>query len=143
MLGLHDEALEVRARCARSLVRLRKGFPEAVLPGDALLGLAQRELERPDPGGHGLRHVFVLLGLAGDAEAMRIASLAAHSDAPGVRGTALEYLDNVLREPVRGLLLRRLGVDQPRHVAPRADSRDELLKTAVHLAIVEDKPEDL
>jgi hypothetical protein len=74
---------------------------------------------------------------------MRIAALAAHSDAPGVRGTALEYLDNVLPEPVRGLLLRRLGSDQPRPAAPRPDTRDELLKTAVHLAIGEDKPEEL
>jgi AAA family ATP:ADP antiporter len=143
VLGLSDEALEVRARCARSLARLRRDLPGAVLPQDVLLGHALRELSRPDAGGHGLRHVFVLLGLAGDTEAMRIASHAVHSDAPGVRGTALEYLENVVPDPVRAPLMRRLGVDQPRRGAPRAETRDELLKTAVHLAIAEDKPEEL
>ena len=60
-----------------------------------------------------------------------------------MRGTALEYLDNVVAEPVRAPLMRRLGVDQPRHRAPRAETRDELLKTAIHLAIADDKPEEL
>ena len=143
VLGLGDEVLEVRARCARSLARLRGDFPGAALPRDALLAHALRELGRPDSGGHGLRHVFVLLGLAGDAEAMKIASHAVFSDAPGVRGTALEYLDNVVPDPVRAPLMRRLGVDQPRHGTARAETRDELLKTAVHLPMADDKAEDL
>jgi hypothetical protein len=73
---------------------------------------------------------------------MKIASHAVHSQAPGVRGTALEYLENVVPDPLRQPLMRRLGVDHPRPT-PRADSRDELLKTAMHLAIVDDKPEEL
>jgi hypothetical protein len=108
-----------------------------------LLAHALRELGRPDAGGQGLRHVFVLLGLAGDAEAMKIASHAVHSDAPGVRGTAIEYLENVVPDPVRAPLMRRLGVDQPRPRAPRPETRDELLRTQVHLAMGDDKPEDL
>lgn len=142
VLGLGDEVLDVRARCARSLVRLRGDFPGAALPRDVLLAHALRELGRPDSGGHGLRHVFVLLGLAGDAEAMKVASHAVHSDAPGVRGTALEYLDNVVPDPIRAVLMHRLGVDQPRHVTPRVETRDELLKTAMHLVMREDKPEE-
>ena len=143
ILGLADEALEVRARCARALARLREDFAGAAMPRDALLAHALRELGRPDAGGYGLRHVFVLLGLAGDAEAMKIASHAVFSETPGVRGTALEYLENVVPDPVRAPLMRRLGVDQPRHRAPRAETRDELLKTAIHLAIADDKPEEL
>jgi hypothetical protein len=143
VLGLADEVLEVRARCGRSLARLRADFPGAVLPRDPLLAHALRELGRPDAGGQGLRHVFVLLGLAGDAEAMKIASHAVHSDAPGVRGTAIEYLENVVPDPVRAQLMRRLGVDQPRPRAPRPETRDELLRTQVHLAMGDDKPEDL
>lgn len=141
-LALGDEVLEVRARCARALARVRGELPGLVLPRDALLAHALRELGRPDPAGHGLRHVFVLLGLAGDGEAMKIAAQAVHSQAPGVRGTALEYLENVVPEPVRAPLMRRLGVDHPRPAAPRAETRDELLKTAVHLAIADEK-EDL
>ena len=143
VLGLGDEVLEVRARCARALARLRGDLPGAALSRDALLAHALRELGRPDAGGYGLRHVFVLLGLAGDAEAMKIASHAVFSDTPGVRGTALEYLENVVPDPVRAPLMHRLGVDQPRHRAPRAETRDELLKTAIHLAIADDKPEEL
>ena len=143
VLGLGDEALEVRARCARSLARLRGDFPGASLPRDALEAHALRELGRPDAAGHGLRHVFVLLGLAGDAVAMKIASHAVHSDAPGVRGTALEYLENVVPDPVRAPLMHRLGVDQPRRGKPRAETRDELLKTAMVLALPDDKPEEL
>jgi AAA family ATP:ADP antiporter len=142
VLGLADEVLEVRARCARSLARLRADLPAVALPRDALFAHAVRELGRPDAGGHGLRHVFVLLGLAGDPEAMKIAAQAVHSDTPGVRGTALEYLDNVVPEHVRGLLMRRLGVDQP-HRPPRAETRDELLKTAVLLPMTDEKAEDL
>jgi hypothetical protein len=141
-LGLADEVLEVRARCARALARLRAELPGAQLPRDALLAHALRELGRPDPAGHGLRHVFVLLGLAGDGEAMKIASHAVHSQAPGVRGTALEYLENVVPDPVRAPLMHRLGVDRPRPM-PRAESRDALLKTAAQLALGEEKPEDL
>jgi len=143
VLGLGDAVFEVRARCARSLARLRGDFPGAALPRDTLLAHALREIARPDPGGQGLRHVFVLLGLAGDAEAMRIASHAVYSDAPGVRGTALEYLENVVPDPVRAPFMRRLGVDQPHHGTPRAETRDELLKTAVHMAMTDDKPEEL
>ncbi len=143
LLGLGDEVLEVRARCARALARLRGDLPAVAVPRDALLAHALRELGRPDAGGHGLRHVFVLLGLAGDAEAMKIASHAVFSDTPGVRGTALEYLENVVPDPVRAPLMHRLGVDQPRHRAPRAETRDELLKTAIHLAIADEKAEDL
>ena len=133
----------MRARCARALARLRRTSPDAVLPRDTLLAHARRELDLPDDAGHGLRHVFVLLGLAEEAEAMRIASQAVFSDASAVRGTALEYLENVVPDPVRAPLMRRLGVNQPRPAAPRADARDALLKTGVHLAMVEDKPEDL
>jgi hypothetical protein len=34
-------------------------------------------------------------------------------------------------------------VDQPRHETPRAESRDELLKTAIHLALGDEKAEEL
>lgn len=143
VLGLADEALEVRARCGRALARLRGDLREIVLPPAPLLAHALRELDGPDTGGHRLRHVFVLLGLAGEAEPMRIASHAVFSDAPGVRGTALEYLENVVPDPVRGALMRRLGAGAAPRAKPRPETRDELLKTVAILAIVDEKPEDL
>lgn len=141
--ALHDPAPDVRARCGRVLESLRASAPALVLARDALLAAASRELVLPDPDGRGLRQVFALLGLVGDGEAMRIAYHAVHSTAPGARGTALEYLENVVAEPVRSALLRRLGANPPGTQArPRADARDELLKTAIHLKLPDEKAEE-
>jgi len=133
VLGLRDEALEVRARCARALDGVRSAHPAIAVPRDAVLAAAQRELERADEDGRGLAHVFVLLGLAGDGEAMRVAAQALRAEAAGVRGTAIEYLDNVVAEPLRTALLRRLGEATPAAPRPRAGAREELLKSAAHL----------
>jgi hypothetical protein len=73
---------------------------------------------------------------------MRIAAHAVFSDRPGVRGTALEYLENVVPDAVRAPLLKRLGADRPRPQT-RTDTRDALLKSAVMLVIAEEKPEEL
>ena len=133
VLGLRDDALEVRARCARALEGVRASHPGIAVPRDAVLAAAERELGRPDDDGRGLAHVFVLLGLAGDAEAMRVAAQAVRADAPGVRGTAIEYLDNVVAEPLRSALLRRLGETAPAAPRHRAGAREDLLKSAAHL----------
>jgi hypothetical protein len=142
VLGLRDEAIEVRARCGRALEAVRSSFPGLALPRDALLAAAERELALPDTDGRGLAHVFVLLGLAGDGEAMRVAAHAVRSEAPGVRGTALEYLENVVAEPLRGPLLGRLGAGTTAPASPRRDARDELLKSAAHLVVRDDRPDE-
>ena len=54
VLGLRDEVLEVRARCARALDGVRAAHPAITVPRDALLAAAQRELERADEDGRGL-----------------------------------------------------------------------------------------
>jgi hypothetical protein len=121
VLGLADEAIEVRARCARALEAMRGAQGAIAIPRETVLAAAQRELGRSDEDGRGLAHVFVMLGLVGDAEAMRVAAQAARSDAPGARGTALEYLDNVVAEPLRSALLRRLGEKAPSAPEPATD----------------------
>jgi hypothetical protein len=131
--GLRDDAIEVRARCARALEVVRSAHPGLALPREALLAAAERELGRTDDDDRGLAHVFVLLGLVGDAEAMRVAAHAARAGAPGVRGTALEYLDNVVAEPLRSALLRRLGERAPAAARAHPGAREELLKSAAHL----------
>ena len=51
-----------------------------------------------------LSHVFALLSLALDRDALRLAREALASTDARQRGTALEYLNNTLPEPVRSEL---------------------------------------
>ena len=57
----------------------------------------------------GLAHVFTLLSLAVEREPLQIAYWAVLGADPGLRGTALEYLENVLPDDVRRALWPYLG----------------------------------
>ena len=62
--------------------------------------------------------MFTLLGLVLDRDALKLALQALSSKNRNLRGTALEYLDNVLPEDLRRRLWQHLGLsmpDQPRH----------------------------
>jgi hypothetical protein len=48
-----------------------------------------------------LDHVFTLLGLAFDADALELARRALSTNDQKLRGTALEYLEHVVPEPIR------------------------------------------
>jgi hypothetical protein len=73
-----------------------------------------------------LQHVFTLLGLVLDPDAMHLAMHAVTSRDRAVRGTALEYLENVLPPEVRAGLWHHLGIDT---VAPRSGrSSGEILE---------------
>lgn len=61
----------------------------------------------------GLEHVFRVLGLALPAEPLRIALHAMQVDDPGLRGTALEYLESILPPDVRAQLWPLLETDDP------------------------------
>jgi hypothetical protein len=68
------------------------------------------ERERPQtPSERGLGHVFTLLSLVVEREPLQIAHRALVGGDAGLRGTALEYLENVLPEDVRRGLLRATG----------------------------------
>ncbi len=56
-----------------------------------------------------MEHVFTLLGLVLDRQALRLALRAVASRDRRLRGTALEYLENVLSEAVRRGLWPWLG----------------------------------
>ncbi|MCB1749297.1 MAG: hypothetical protein KDK06_19130, partial [Gammaproteobacteria bacterium] len=58
---------------------------------------------------YGLEHVFTLLSLVLDRDALRLSFRAVFSSDREMRGTALEYLENVLPEPLRQGLWPRLG----------------------------------
>jgi hypothetical protein len=60
----------------------------------------------------GLEHVFTLLALTLDPDAVHLSMLAAFSKDLNLRGTALEYLENVLPAYLYNELLEHLGEDR-------------------------------
>lgn len=129
----------VRYRAARALRELTERAPALRLPAPLLLDAAERELtlepssslpeDELQPlgaidGNRQLDLVFMLLGLAFDREAILLAQRALEHRDPRLRGTALEYLENVLPERLRKPLWARLDDPRPPR-APRAP--DEVL----------------
>ncbi len=124
MQGLKDDDFAIRYRSGQMLAYLRSLDPELVFDRDVVHRLAQRELKAsshdraardatvrrlndpghaapagPDEGAiGGLGHVFNLLGLVNDTKVIKLAVLALRGEDEALRGTALEYLANVLPE---------------------------------------------
>lgn len=133
LLGLHDERFDVRFRCARALADILDQNPAIAVPADLVFAAALRELQAPDLDSRGLEHVFVVLSLALERQPLRIAYRALSSSDPSLRGTALEYLENVLPEWVRRPLWPRLGAQEAPATTPRPTEqiREELLRSTL------------
>lgn len=125
LLALDDPELSIRAACAGAIAALLARAPDLVVPAERVFAAARRELEGPRSQAAGatglgadegavLGQVFVLLSLVLEREPLRIAARAIRGSDVVLRGTALEYLENVLPTDVRKPLLRRLE-------APRKD----------------------
>jgi hypothetical protein len=70
-----------------------------------------------------LDHVFTLLGLAFDSEAIDLARRALSAGDPKLRGTALEYLEHVVPDPIREGIWAYLQAGRPpRPAAHRSPS---------------------
>jgi AAA family ATP:ADP antiporter len=142
LLGLQDPDFGVRRQCALTLAHLTERAPSLVVPREAVFAAVVRDLAGApkgwsedhaaalaenggtDPGARtpverGLSHVFALLSLAVEREPLQIAYWAVLGDDPRLRGTALEYLENVLPDDVRRALWPYLGT----RATPSATSR--------------------
>lgn len=143
--GLFDPEFDVRQRSALALLRLLEQNPELRPPRRLVFEAARRELEvdssprfHPDAldddragkpataaGFAGnVEHVFNLLGLALDREALDLSVKALGGQDPKLRGTALEYLENVLPDGIREELVRTLSRERPEPRAERRPSRE-------------------
>lgn len=155
VMGLTDTEFSVRYSSARALARLTARSGELRLSAESVYELAERELllddgvwraqthvtdgsGRTPDNGEGeetlipsLQHVFTLLSLALDRDALLLAMHGASSDDPAQRGTALEYLENVLPAELRARLWARLGVTEP--VPHSQRSPTELLSDLLRL----------
>ena len=84
-----------------------------------------------DRANRGLEQVFTLLELVLPAETVRIAFRALHTDDRNLRGTALEYLEQVLPPDIRDRLWPRITEDPNRPVSarPHKDVVAELVRS--------------
>jgi ATP/ADP translocase len=150
--GLEDLRFEVRYQCGRSLaaimaknnmlridaqriftvVRREVNVGRPVWESHRLLDQAPEEEVRPfvdefikDRTSQSLGHVFTLLSLVLPSQPLQIAYRGLHTNDPGLRGTALEYLEEVLPPDIRARLWPFLGDRAAQGVQAR--SRDEIL----------------
>lgn len=98
LAALAEEDREIRRRAAESLATIVGAHPDLAPRRRVIFAAAEREIARE--GAEGIDHVFAILGVALDAEVMQLSLRALRSDDPGLRGTSLEYLENVLPESV-------------------------------------------
>jgi hypothetical protein len=131
-LGLAEPEFEVRFACGQALQHLIDHHRELIPEKARVFAEVAQELERLDApfvqsfesssgdasaaGGRsgrrlktGLQHTVTLLSLVLDAEALELSLRALESGRVALRGTALEYLENVLPDSVYRALQRRLG----------------------------------
>jgi AAA family ATP:ADP antiporter len=113
--ALSDPEFALRRRSALALREIVQREPLLRPPTDRVLALARRELDgsltAPSSVSNErrLEHVFTLLGLVLDREALDLSLLALTGGSDKLRGTALEYLENVLPDSVRAGLFRDLA----------------------------------
>ena len=137
LLGLRDERFDLRYRCAQALVRIKGQNPAVVIPREDVVNAALREIALAGRSERGLDHVFSILSLALDREPLQIALRALRTGDTALRGTALEYLENVLPPPVRKGLWPHLGSPEPLAPSGRAieEIRDDLLRSTLAKSI--------
>jgi hypothetical protein len=116
--ALGDARFDVRAQVGQVLVAITDKNPSLDLGHEAVFAAVRRELAADEQWGaegemRGFEHVFGLLSLVLEREPLKHALWAVQGDDPALRGTALEYLDNVVPESVRGALWARLKVAGP------------------------------
>jgi hypothetical protein len=111
LLGLADPDASVRVECGKVLATIKAANSDVVVRPEAVLEAVQRELDSSDATAKtaALDHVFALLSLVLESEPVLISLQALRGDSKELRGTALEYLENVLPRSVRDALWPRLG----------------------------------
>jgi ATP:ADP antiporter, AAA family len=140
---LEDRRFEVRYRAGRALVPMAESIPGLRADRERIFGLVQNEIavdrgiwetrqliDLPDDeaspmeaellrdrANRSLEHLFTLLSLILPRQTLRLAFHALHTDDRQLRGTALEYLETVLPEPIRA---RLWGLLETGDVHPRA-----------------------
>jgi ATP:ADP antiporter, AAA family len=160
MLGLLDPQFGVRRQCALTLAHITEREPTLAVPRAAVFASVVRDLEAAPKGWtedhetaiaengaadlgsrtpieRGLSHVFALLSLVVEREPLQIAYWAVLGDDAPLRGTALEYLENVLPEDVRRVLWPYIGTrpTPPPASRTRQNLVEDLMQSSASLGL--------
>ena len=135
LLGMMDASFNVRYSCARALARMRSRSAAMKIPRETVYSAIREELKvsveewesrsmelnlgdsavenlvSPHIN-RNMEHVFTLLSLTLDPDAVHMSLQAAFSKDINLRGTALEYLENVLPMDLYKALVQRLGIGE-------------------------------
>jgi hypothetical protein len=140
--GLRDERLDLRYRCAQALGRMKEQNPSLAIPRHEVIAAALREIALGRSAGRSLEgrsldHVFSILALSLERQPLEIALRALRTGDAALRGTALEYLDNVLPVPIRDGLWPHLGSPQRPASSGRSteEIRDDLLRSTASVTL--------
>lgn len=155
--ALGDSRFDVRREAGLALVHLVAAHPALTVPRERVLDAAEQEVaadravwdvEPPleanelevsapfldrmvrDRTARSLEHVFALLSLVYGRDPMQLALRALYSANAGLRGTSLEYLDNVLPAPLRDALWPYVG-DRARAARPASPRTRKALLDAL------------
>jgi hypothetical protein len=155
LLGLKDERFAVRYRCGAAMKKITADEAEVSVERERIIEIAETEakvgkqlwdshaevdagssLDGANTGdkttqklGLSLEHIFNLLSLILEREPLRLAQEALACDDQGLRGTGLEYLENVLPKQVKIPLWPYLGDE--RVSKERGRNRTEIVQDLV------------
>lgn len=163
LAGLADKRFEVRYQCGVSLWSVAEKAPQLVVPAELVLDAVRREVdvERDvweaqavaDVAESGeesvfddliemrksrsLEHVFRLLSLTLERKPVMLAMRALGGSDSRLRGTSLEYLENVLPVDIRKRLwpLLDAGPTLPKTSRPRKEVLEELLASGAEMSM--------
>jgi len=135
LAALRDDRFDVRYRSAQALARLRHQDPSLIMPAATAFAAAREELRGTAAFARGLEHVFGLLALALPGEPLMMALRAWRAGDGALRGTALEYLHNVLPDDLSAALWPWLGARPVTTGRTLEDVRDDLLRSTSSFAV--------
>jgi ATP:ADP antiporter, AAA family len=130
--ALSADALEVRYRAALALREVTHEERELAPDAKEVFTLVLKEVERGPLSLEASDHVFALLALCITRGSLELVRQGLKTDDRKLRGTALEYLESLLPEPVRGPLVHALAQrPEPRGGELRSETQllDELKRS--------------
>ncbi|HEY6078517.1 MAG TPA: hypothetical protein VIW29_06930, partial [Polyangiaceae bacterium] len=130
--ALTADALEVRHRAALALLEVAKDERVFLPESKEVFTLALAEVERRPLTLEASDHVFALLSLCTPRGPLELVRQGLRASDHKLRGTALEYLESLLPEPVRAPLVNAFAErSEPRAEGPRSETQlvDELRRS--------------
>jgi ATP:ADP antiporter, AAA family len=130
--ALSADMLEVRYRAALALLEVTREDNSLTPDAKEVFALALAEVERGPLSREASDHVFALLSLCTARGSVELVRQGLRTEDRKLRGTALEYLESLLPEPVRAPLVEALAQrPEPRPATIRSETQllDELKRS--------------